>query len=77
MNFRSVCYISRNESFIDEKLEEKCAKENISVEKVIYFWSFCLYIGNENLSLTLKIEIFSFILIYGSYAIKRAVKPQA
>lgn len=47
--------------FIDERLEEKFASENISVEELIYF-SFSF--GNESLSLILKIAVFSSTLIY-------------
>ena len=47
--------------FIDERLEEKFASENISVEALIYF-SFSF--GNESLSLILKIAVFSSTLIY-------------
>ena len=47
--------------FIDERLEEKFASENISVVELIYF-SFSF--GNESLSLILKIAVFSSTLIY-------------
>ena len=47
--------------FIDERLEEKFASENISVEELIYF-SFSF--GNESFSLILKIAVFSSTLIY-------------
>lgn len=47
--------------FIDERLEEKFASENISVEELIYF-SFSF--GNESLPLILKIAVFSCTLIY-------------
>ena len=51
--------------FIDKKLKQKCANENISVEEVIYFLLFCLYIDSGSLSLTVKIVVLSFFLIYG------------
>ena len=38
----SVEFPDNNDS-IDEKLEQKCAKENISVEEVIYFLLLSLY----------------------------------
>ena len=48
--------------FTDKKLERKCAKENISVEQVIYFSLLYLYIGNERLSLTLNIVLICGLL---------------
>ena len=34
---RSVCWVSRDKQFIEERLQQKFLKENISVKEVIYF----------------------------------------
>ena len=59
--------------FIDEKLEEKFASENISVEELTYF-SLLFFFGNESLSLILKIALFSSTLIYGLLYNKKRCK---
>ena len=59
--------------FIDEKLEEKFASENISVEELTYF-SLLFFFGNESLSLILKIAVFSSTLIYGLLYNKKRCK---
>ena len=47
-----VCTFPDTKDFIDEKLEEKCARESsILVGEVIYFSLLC-FINNESLSLT-------------------------
>ena len=46
------------EDFINEKLEEKCAKGNITVEELIIFRYFTLFVGKTFLK-KLKIVVLS------------------